>query len=67
MKILQKAMLLSVLAGCSVSAMAQVTLNVGANTIVTAINGQEVKKWAIYRTKTPVYPRSGQARYHRKI
>lgn len=42
MKILQK-LAVVVLATASVSSMAQVTLNVGENTIVTAINGQEVK------------------------
>lgn len=42
MKILQKLVVVA-LASVSVSSMAQVTLNVGDNTIVTAINGQEVK------------------------
>lgn len=42
MKILQT-LALAVLSVSSMSTMAQVTLNVGENTIVTAINGQEVK------------------------
>lgn len=42
MKILQT-LALAVLSVSSMSSMAQVTLNVGENTIVTAINGQEVK------------------------
>ena len=69
MKILQKAMLLSVLAGCSVSAMAQVTLNVGANTIVTAINGQEVKNGLFTEPKRQFILEAGKhvitAKYNR--
>lgn len=42
MKVLQRLAVVA-LATASVSSMAQVTLNVGENTIVTAINGQEVK------------------------
>lgn len=42
MKILQK-LVVMLLTSISISSMAQVTLNVGENTIVTAINGQEVK------------------------
>lgn len=42
MKVLQKLAVVA-LVTASVSSMAQVTLNVGENTIVTAINGQEVK------------------------
>lgn len=42
MKILQKLVVI-LLTSISISSMAQVTLNVGENTIVTAINGQEVK------------------------
>lgn len=42
MKVLQRLAIVA-LATASVSSMAQVTLNVGENTIVTAINGQEVK------------------------
>lgn len=42
-KALKTALALALLSATSLSALAQVTLNVGENVVVTAINGQEVK------------------------